>query len=769
MSHTNSDHREPNRLSNSASPYLLQHAYNPVDWYPWGEEAFEKAAREDKPIFLSIGYSSCHWCHVMEHESFEDDEVAKLLRENFVSIKVDREERPDVDAIYMTVTQLLSGHGGWPNSLFLTPDRRPFFSGTYFPPEDRWGRPGFKTVLNSLSAAYRDRREEVEEQASEIVSALHRSQGQHSPPAGKLPSREVLSFAVRALEQDFDNTHGGFGSSPKFPPHSSLRLLFYEGTPRSRELAVTTLRKMALGGIHDHVGGGFHRYATDNRWLLPHFEKMLYDNAQLLRSYVDGWRITRDDELLEVIEGIVEWISREMTSPEGAFYSALDADSEGEEGKYYVWRTDEVRTILGDGADLFLSIYRFGEEGNFSDEATGKKMGVNIPHRSASWEELAKARQMNVEVLKKMMKEACCLLSKERSKRVPPQLDDKIVTSWNGLMIASLAYAGAEMSRPDFVEKAKTAAEFLFDVLHDEDGRLAHSWRQKVRVDEEFLDDYAFLAEGCIELARATNDDIWLKRAESLTDRALEVFGDPAGGAFYFARGDKQDLLVRMKDLYDKAEPSGNSIMVLNLLRLAPELNRTDYRGHAESVFAASSDVMTRMPRAVENLVIALGYYEDEIRNVEEEEFVGGAEPTTAGPKFECSDSESLSACLAPAHVQVRPGEEFELDLKIRIKEGWFVDLKGETAGIHVDVLESAGLRMISKEFPEPSLIDEDQAAGQNKKAYSGAVNVKLLLTTEEPAAGPTELKLRLTWSPCTPTECRPAESLIVVSSIEVI
>ncbi|MFC2076229.1 thioredoxin domain-containing protein [candidate division KSB1 bacterium] len=493
-----------NRLIHERSPYLLQHAANPVDWHPWGDAAFEKARADNKPIFLSIGYSTCHWCHVMERESFENEQIAKILNENFIPIKVDREERPDIDEIYMKATQLVTGGGGWPNSLWLTPDGRPWFAGTYFPPQDAYGRPGFRTVLLSLAEYWETRPDDVETQAEQIREAMERmsSVGDFSG-TGKLSSL-LIERSLESHRESFDSGWGGFGGAPKFPPHGSISLIFDQyqrtGDQSDLDMALNTLKRMAAGGIHDHLGGGFHRYSTDARWLTPHFEKMLYDNAQLSRAYVDAYLISGDEDFRVAAVGTYDWVLREMTDSKGGFYSAIDADSEGEEGKFYVWGRDEVISILGEEeGDLFCSVYNVRTEGNFSDEATGNTPGTNIIHLEKPIDEIAADLGLEQSDLRRRLAESRKKLLERRDQRVHPYTDDKVLTSWNGLMIGSLAYGGLELDEPRYTAAAGRATDFILAEMY-RDGRLLRSFREGGAGLNAYLDDYAFLIHGLLEL-----------------------------------------------------------------------------------------------------------------------------------------------------------------------------------------------------------------------------------------------------------------------------
>ncbi len=545
-----------NRLTHETSPYLLQHAENPVDWYPWGSEAHERARVEAKPIFLSIGYAACHWCHVMEHESFEDAEIARQLNESFVCIKVDREERPDLDQIYMQAVQMIAGRGGWPMSVFLTPELRPFYGGTYWPPRDGRGMPGFERILHSVLDAWRNRPEQVQETAANLTESVRRLEKWTEPADGGL-SLDQLWHAGGALERAYDHQHGGFGGAPKFPHPMDLRVLLriWRRTGRDGLLTMVTrtLDKMAAGGIYDQLGGGFHRYSVDERWLVPHFEKMLYDNALLTTCYLEALQATGNTDYAELIRETLDYVLREMTGPEGGFYSTQDADSEGEEGKFYVWSAEEVRSVLGERFERFAYVYDVTPEGNFE--------GHNILNRPKTWEQCAKILGRDERALRAEMTECRAQLLAIREPRIRPGLDDKTLTSWNGMMIEAMAMAGAVLDEPRYSIAAARAAEFLLTKVRTADGHLAHCWRLGQARGDAFLDDYACLAGGLIALYEATFDERWIDEAARLMDYVLEHFHDPAGG-FYYTSDRHETLIARQKDVLDSSVPSGNATAI---------------------------------------------------------------------------------------------------------------------------------------------------------------------------------------------------------------
>ena len=571
-----------NRLAREQSPYLQQHAHNPVDWFPWGEEAFQKARTENKPIFLSIGYRTCHWCHVMERESFEKETVAGFLNEHFVSIKVDREERPDVDAVYMSALQAMTGSGGWPMSIFLTPELRPFFAGTYFPPVPAHGRPSFSQLIERIQELWVSERDTLVESSEHITEALRQPEISRQ---GSANLREALETTYRYFEHSFDTSEGGFGSAPKFPRSSQFDflfrypLLFKDGNGGlARDMAFFTLRKMAFGGIHDHLGGGFHRYSVDRYWLVSHFEKMLYDQAQLVHSYLDAYQITHDDFIAGVVRSTIEYVLRDVTHPDGGFYSAEDADSEGEEGRFYVWTLQEFEEILGK-ENAQISAFRFGvtREGNFEH-------GKNALFLARSLDETAEQFGKTHSEIGAILSANANKLIDARSKRIRPMRDEKVLTSWNGLMLSAMARSGDVLEIPRYVESAQRAGEFIWHSLRP-NGRLLHRWRNGEARYDAGLDDFAFLIKGYLELYEATFDRVWLDRAMELQSEQDAALYDERDGGYFDAR-DAPDLILRMKTEYDGAEPSGNSIAAQNLFRLAVYCENDSYRNRAEEVLS---------------------------------------------------------------------------------------------------------------------------------------------------------------------------------------
>ena len=582
----------PNRLADEQSPYLRQHKDNPVDWYPWGPDAFEKAQAEDKPIFLSIGYSTCHWCHVMERESFEDEDVAAALNEGFVSIKVDREERPDVDSIYMDVCQMMRGQGGWPLTVLLTPDRKPFFAATYLPKEGRFQQTGLMDLLPRVRSLWQNDRDKLLDDAEEVTDLLQQSS--EDPASADAPGPQLLSEAARQLSRQFDQTHGGFGSAPKFPaPHNLLFLLrhwHHTGEERALTMVTDTLDQMRLGGIYDQVGYGFHRYSTDQRWLLPHFEKMLYDQAMHVLAYTEAHQATGAARYETTAREVLTYVMRDLQAPEGGFYSAEDADSETEagameEGAFYVWSTEEIRALLDpDLADLVIDVYNLVPDGNYQEESTGERTGKNVLHLDRSLSAEAERRGMDESALRERLDMARAALFEARAERPRPGLDDKVLTDWNGLLIAALAKAARVFGEPEYEATARETARFVLDTLHDANGRLLHRYREGEAGIRATLDDYAFLIWGLLELYETTFEPQWLGAAVEHMEACLDHFWDADAGGFYMTADDGEALIVRPKEGTDGAMPSGNSVQLMNLLRLARFTGRTAFEDKAAAL-----------------------------------------------------------------------------------------------------------------------------------------------------------------------------------------
>ncbi len=592
----------PNRLSYETSPYLLQHADNPVDWYPWNEEALQKAQDEEKPIFLSIGYSACHWCHVMAHESFEDERIAEILNQYFVSIKVDREERPDLDQIYMNAVAALTGRGGWPMSVFLTPDGRPFYGGTYFPPAPRYGMPSFTQVLYGVLDAWQNRREEVLTGSQRVVAALQQpkippADGRQGADRAEIEVEELspntLTSAFEALRRGFDQTHGGWGAAPKFPQPMVLEFLLRThhrtGDALALQMVTQTLEAMARGGMYDQLGGGFHRYSVDEHWTTPHFERMLYDNAQLARVYLHAWQVTGNEFFRTITEEILYYVVREMTDPAGGFYSTQDADSEGEEGKFFIWTPEEIRDILSDDAqaDAFMATYGVTSRGNFE--------GRNLLEFVGDMEQ----RPALSEALRKLLE--------AREKRIHPDRDDKVLTSWNGLMLAAFAEAARALDRDDYRLVAERNADFLLRELRQENGRLPRTWKQGEAKLNGYLEDYAYLIDGLLELYQTTFDWRWFVAAQELAETMLEHFAD-SQGTLYDTSDDHETLITRPRDLQDNATPSGNAMAVTVLLKLADFTNDPCYVDIAHKSLAQMESMMAQYPLGFGQWLQALAY-----------------------------------------------------------------------------------------------------------------------------------------------------------------
>ncbi len=610
----------PNRLATQQSPYLLQHAHNPVDWYPWGEEAFEKARTEDKPIFLSVGYSTCHWCHVMERESFEDPGVAEVLNRYFVPVKVDREERPDVDRVYMTFVQATTGGGGWPMSVFLTPRLEPFFGGTYFPPDNRYGRPGFRSLLEHLARAWTEDRSRIDESGSNVVSQL-RGYLDARGPVTPLDAA-LIESAYASFRRSYDSVNGGFGQAPKFPRPSVLNLIFRywarSHDAEALEMGLETLRAMANGGINDHLAGGFHRYSVDERWFVPHFEKMLYDQAQLAVSYLEAFQISADPFFAAQTRAILDYVLSDMTAPEGAFYSAEDADSVIDaaepgakgEGAFYVWKRDEIEAVLDPTAAGIVCLrYGVRKDGNVREDPHGEFHGRNILAVDKNVPEIARVFSMSEEQVEAAIEQSRAKLAAARASRVRPQRDDKILTSWNALMISAFARAAQALGEETYAEAAVRASDFLIRRMYDgSSGVLLRRFRDDDAAIPGFLDDYAFLIQALIDLYETRFRMGDLDVAIALADRMIAVFEDTEQGAFFSTPADAPHLILRIKEEYDGAEPSGNSIAILALLRLAELTNRESYRESANRALGALCAKSAGQPTAVPQLCVALDF-----------------------------------------------------------------------------------------------------------------------------------------------------------------
>ncbi len=619
-----------NRLINETSPYLLQHAHNPVDWYPWSEEALERARRENKPILLSIGYSACHWCHVMERESFEDREIARLMNENFVCVKVDREERPDLDQIYMNAVQMLTGQGGWPLTVFLTPEGFPFYGGTYYPPADRFGMPGFPRILRAIAEVWEKRRDEVLKSADAVLKELKKVN--RFQPAPEAPGIEALESAAESIAGLFDPVHGGFGHPPKFPSpmllEFMLRAYLRAGDPRFLYIVEFTLGKMARGGIYDQLGGGFHRYSVDERWLVPHFEKMLYDNAQLALVYLHAYQVTGSALCRRVVEETLDYVLREMTDPAGGFYSTQDADSEGHEGKFFVWTPWEIKEILGVREGEILCRY-FGvtENGNFE--------GKNILHVPREAKEVAGQFSISLDELEGVLARGRGRLFAAREKRARPARDDKVLVAWNGLMLRAFAEAAGCLGRKDYLRAAQENAEFVLG-LRDREGGLIHSCKQGQPKHRAFLDDYANYADGLLGLYETTFDLRWLAAAERLVEEMISGFWNEEQGGFYYTPAQHESLIDRPVDFFDSATPSGNAVAADVLLRLALLLEKKRYRDLAERMFRMLGGPLLRFPSAFGRMLCAIDFSLAQVKQI-----------AVVGPREQPATSELLAVVRA--------------------------------------------------------------------------------------------------------------------------
>jgi uncharacterized protein YyaL (SSP411 family) len=742
-------HPHTNRLAGETSPYLLQHRHNPVDWYPWGPEALEKARLEDKPIFLSIGYSACHWCHVMERESFESEAVAQLLNADWVSIKVDREERPDLDEVYMLATQLMSGSGGWPMSVFLAPDLKPFYAGTYFPPDDRFGRPGFPHLLTQLADAWKNRRDDVIEAANRAALTLNQYSSLQGEAEG-LPS-DLVRNGVRAMARDFDPRHGGFGGAPKFPPSMRLALMLREHRrsqdPELLRVVMTTLDRMARGGLYDQVGGGFHRYSVDEVWLVPHFEKMLYDNALLAPVYLDSYAATGNEYHARIGREVLNYVLREMTDGHGGFYSTLDADSEGHEGKFYVWSPDEVEAVLGaEDAALVCRIYDITPGGNFEGKSIPNLIAHSVEERAAELGREPATLWSRLDVMRERLREA-------RSHRVWPGLDDKVLTSWNGLMIRAMSAGFRVLKDPRYLTAAERAAEFVLSTMQ-KNGRLLRTYRNGEARLNGYLDDYSFMAVALLDLSEAGGGDRWRQEAERLVETMNEQFWDADAGGYFYTSHDHEALIARMKSNEDGAIPSGNSMAALALVRLGRLAGRADYLEKAEQLIASYSGVMQRAPAAFANMLLAVDLFQ---------EAVGvGLHVRTVPPQVRVEAAPASVSAEGRARVEVR----------IEIPSGWHINshrpLQEYLRPTELRLADEGSYRLIRVDYPEGEIVTLPFDT-EPLSVYHGSV---LLLAEVEIAAStggvPTRLPIQISYQACNDREClAPAEAREDVPIVE--
>ena len=750
-----------NRLIHASSPYLLQHAHNPVDWYPWGEEAHARARAENKPIFLSIGYSACHWCHVMEHEVFEKLEIAELMNQHFVNIKVDREERPDLDDLYMMATQMMTGSGGWPMSVWLTPQLEPFYAGTYFPPVDGYGRPGFPRLTLTLAEMWRTREADLREQAQKAVEAIrvHADESAAGGASGELHTAQWLSTALEQHANRFDETHGGFGHAPKFPPHQALGLFVQllgapgtvgEETAAVRTMLEKTLEAMARGGIYDHVGGGFARYSTDEHWLVPHFEKMLYDNAQLAPVYAEAAVLLGREDFARTAWQTLDFWLREMTAPNGAFYSTLDADSEGHEGKYYVWTVEDILDAVGghkpeeNPEDSFLCYQHFGMSGKGNWHESPVEGGNVLAIAMPLWE-FAKLERITEEEMAAKMDRVILKLRAHRAKRIPPGLDDKILTGWNGLMISALAITGRVLREPRYLEAACKAADFLLDHHRAADGRLWRTSRSGPAHTKAFLEDYAYLLVGLLDLHEAAPDPKWLAAVRQLADIMHSDFADQTHGGFFFTGTQHEKLFARMKNAADNATPSANAMAVRGLFHLARITGESTYENAARRAVAVFAPHIERNPAWFSTMLTAL---------VEHESLAPKPGNETVAASATAADSVLALAPVAP--LSARAGETLTITLRATITAGYHVQAHRprEKSAFATVARLRCELPGIAQEWDYPPTAQWPMA-GQAVEGYADALALTASIRIPSGAA-PGEYKVRfiLEAQPCTAASC---------------
>ena len=711
-----------NRLIHETSPYLLLHAHNPVEWYPWGDEALARAKKENKLIFLSVGYSTCYWCHVMEREVFSNPEIAAVMNKDFINIKIDREERPDLDEIYMTATQLLMQRGGWPNSVFLTPDLKPFYAGTYFPPTDMPGRPGFPTILDAVHEAWVTREAEVIESASQISDTIELATSRGFTALAATPlDRSLTTAALDYLRTTYSHAYGGFGGAPKFPSPANLEFLLSEYERVSDEsllkMVTYTLDMMAYGGMYDQIGGGFHRYSVDAKWLVPHFEKMLYDNAQLAKVYLHAYQLTQEDRYRRIAEEIFSFIFREMTAPEGGFYAALDAETDAEEGKYYVWTADEIQKILGKKrAARFAGVYGVDKGPNFEGNNV-----LYVPKGAAAEDTLKEVESAREKLLT------------TRFDREYPLLDTKIIVNWNGLMIDALAYGYQVLGKERYLIAASKAAQFILDTLKKPDGELCHTYTAGVVKQDVYLDDYAFFVHGLLGLYRATGDEEWLNSAKRLTDAMIQLFWDNKNGGFYYTKADAKHLIVRTKKRYDSAIPSGNAVAVGNLLAFG-----TDYQRYAEETLRIFAKSMAQSPSSFMYMHFALNRY-----------LTAGEEVGTAIPSF----------VSATAEVNAENKGMYDVMLQLDIATGWHINAnpagQDNLIPTTITVNTETSLEIADVAYPK-GRSTRFEFSSESLNVYEESLTIPLRLkqkpNTKHDKNVP--ITLQLTYQLCNETEC---------------
>ena len=769
-----------NALIGETSPYLLLHAHNPVDWYPWGPEALERAKAENKPIFLSVGYSTCYWCHVMERKVFSDPEIADLMNASFINIKVDREERPDIDEIYMTATQIMTGSGGWPNSVFLTPDLLPFFGGTYFPPEDSRGRPGFPKVLKALHEVWVTRQTDVIVQAEKITEVIKQATAAAPAPLGETPlNRELISAAVKALESRYDAIYGGFSGAPKFPSPTNLELLLSEHAREPSksilDMVTNTLDKMAYGGMYDQIGGGFHRYSVDAKWLVPHFEKMLYDNALLAKVYLQTYQLTKNPLYRRIAEEIFGFVSREMTSEAGGFYSALDAEVDAEEGKSYLWTKKQIQKILGrKDAKLFMQVYGVDKGPNFEGS-------TNILYLPTPFSSAAKSLKKSEDDLHRQLEPLKTKLLSAREQRKQPLLDTKVIASWNGLMIDAFAYGYEVLGDERYRDVAEKAARFNLKYLRTAEGQLMRTYRDGVAKYNGYLDDYAFLIRGLLGLYQATETESWLAEAESLTDTMNSLFWDGKNGGFYFTLANQKHLVVRTKNPYDSALPSGNAVAANNLLILAHRLDKRDYLDKAEKTLQNFAGMMKQSPGAFMHMLFATNrYLTTDWTKVGEAHQEGSSQfgLNTDGPVEinifglpkipRTSEDEVLTlAASIPSKGDIFGGNTFDVEVQLELAKGWHINANPSSWDLliptTVSVSSEASFEILSVTYPKGTLFQADWR-DTPISVYEGEVTVKMKLKLKpgETVEKAFPLKIDVRYQACDAHRCTPPSTATI-------
>lgn len=748
-----------NQLVHETSPYLLLHAHNPVEWYPWNDEALERAKKENKPIFLSVGYSTCYWCHVMEREVFSNPEIAEQMNKNFINIKIDREERPDLDEIYMTATQILMQRGGWPNSVFLTPDLKPFFAGTYFPPIDMPNRPGFPTILTAVHEAWITREAEVIDSANRITQVIETaiSTGFTALTAKSL-DRSLISAAVEHLKTNYKNAYGGFSGAPKFPSPANLEFLLREYERQSGlqtpptdyesllKMVTHTLDMMAYGGIYDQIGGGFHRYSVDAKWLVPHFEKMLYDNAQLAKIYLQAYQLTQKPQYRRVAEEIFSFIFREMTAPEGGFYAALDAETDAEEGKYYVWTADEIKNALPHkDVQQFTAVYGVDKGPNFEG-----KIILYIPSGTEA------------ETSLKSLKSARETLLAARSERERPLLDTKIIVSWNGLMIDALAYGYEVLGEEKYLTAASKAAQFILDNLSQPNGELWHTFTAGTTKYDAYLDDYAFFVRGLLGLSSATGEERWLRSATTLTDKMIELFWDDKNGGFYFTKADAKQLIVRTKKPYDSAIPSGNAVAVNNLIMLD-----ASYRNFAKKTLLSFAQASEQSPSSFMHMLYALNGYLN----------LGENRDASILPNFPLDelgqDNSTQSLLTATAKVKTAAkNEQIGVEVKVKIAEGWHINAnpagQDNLIPTTISVGEDAPVEIVEVKYPEGKSVQfEFSPESLNVYEKTLTISLKMKQRADVTIKKDVPIILKLNYQACNDTECLLPQTLDISLKLE--